>query len=211
MIDTSAIYRNIRLVIATVIGGELSKTKSGKPAIVKARANNTRLEYPFATMDIITIMDANSWLTNRTVDSDGKTVYNTHKHVPIQISVRADSQLSYDLCQRLHKAFSFLTVQDLLQDNLEASIVSTDAVTATPDPLSDRLQEFNSFNVVLGIADIDTDESSFSLEGITVDGNITTPDGEEYTTNPNVLLGIWVDGVWNYDNIWSGTQLWGGE
>lgn len=180
MIDLSAVYRTTRSFIASTIGSELSTGSNGNPAIIKARSKGSRPEYPFATMDILTITDANSYLTNRSTNDAGQTVYATHKLITMQLSVRANSKQSYELTERLNKALTFLPVQDTFITDGNACVVSTEGITATPDPLADRLQEFNSFNLVLGVDDVDTDANSFPLEAVTITATVTDPDGTEY-------------------------------
>lgn len=186
MLDLSRIYRVTRNFIKDTIGDDLSKDGGGNPAIIKARSKGSRPRYPFATMDILTITNANSYLTNRTVNELGQTVYETHKLITIQLSVRANSNESYELTERLNKALTFLPVQDTFIRDGEARVVSTEGTTATPDPLSDRLQEFNSFNLVLGVSDIDTDTNSVPIENIELNGTVTSPEGTEYPSDTTV-------------------------
>jgi hypothetical protein len=182
MINTNDLYTKVREFISNTIGNDLSQI-GGKPAIVKARENGARLQFPFATMDILAITDANSYLTNRYLNDQGYVVYETFKHITFELSVRADSQESYELTQRLNKALSFFSSTNLFNEGINASIVATSPITATPDPLADRLQEFNSFILTLGIIDTDVDENSFPVENTDIDGTLNDPSGTSEDIN----------------------------
>lgn len=183
MLDLGLIYSGVRQIIADSIGTELSQTAGGNPAIVKARQDNTRLSYPFATMDILNIRDANSFITDTSVNNDGHIVYKTDKEVTVQVSIRATSQESYALASRVHKATVFPSVQDGLYASAEATIAEVSDVQAFPDILSDRIQEFNSFNITLRVPDVDADTSSVIIENTDLDGTVTTSDGSVIVTN----------------------------
>lgn len=165
-LNTQNLYKAIKNAIETIDDGdELT-------AIVKARANGTRKQFPFATMDIVGIVDAGSYLTNKITSEDnsqGITTYQVVKDVTFQISVRGKSTISYVLAQKLHFGFKFDDILEGIKTDGMAVVADVSDITTTPDVLNTRLQDINSFNLTLRIID----EVSRDV-GLINNSNITT-------------------------------------
>lgn len=149
-LNTQNLYKAIRNAINSIDDGdELT-------AVVKARSNGTRKQFPFATMDIVGIVDTGSYLTNKTTSEDngqGKLTYQAVKDVTFQISVRGKNTVSYRLAQKLHFGFTFDDILAAIRTDGMAVVADVSDITTTPDVLNTRLQEINSFNVTLRTTD----------------------------------------------------------
>jgi len=176
-LDINNLYKAIGdAITASDDGDELT-------AITRARDNNTRKKFPFATMDIVGIVDSGSNITNKfvklipittegiwtngvwndtevwsNVDTFGgdfvsMLTYQVVKDVTFQISVRGDNDVSYRLAQKLHFAFNFEDILESIQTTSGATVATLSGITTTPDVLNTRLQEINSFNVTLRVID----------------------------------------------------------
>jgi hypothetical protein len=183
-LDLDAIWRGVRDVVEDVIGPDLTQV-SGKAAIVRARNSGTRPKLPYTTIDILSIRDANSYLTNLTLNEEGQDIYETHKEIPISIAVRAAEQKSYNIAQKLHKSFTFISVQDDLKNNINCTITSVEPILSIPEVLSTRLQEFCTFNLILRTSDVDVDTNSFPIENVETVGNIEDAAGNPVDTVSN--------------------------
>lgn len=181
-IDTNSLYTAVIGIVSTRIGDRLSKVGT-KPAIVRAKGGGVMNKYPYATVDIINISDANSYTTNKYLNEAGQWVYETYKDVVFSISVRANNQESYELCNDVHKAFTFRSALDYLEETAGATVRRTEDIIPIPDYLSERVQEFNTFNVTLTVIDIDVDETSSYISGSEIDGTLKDPSGSEENVN----------------------------
>lgn len=176
-------FDNIYLAVWNAISASIGQSTDdlarlgGVPAIVRARESNTELPFPYATMDIITVTDTNSYLTNKYTNNQGHIIYDTHKNVNVQISVRGPQQVSYGLAQRVHKSFTFDSTRAGLRTTAQAVIASITDVTPTPDVLGTENLEANSFNIVLRVNDRDTDTSVTPLENSNITQTIRERDG----------------------------------
>lgn len=194
--DINAMYSGFITSIASSVGSDLYQ-KSGRPAIRRAREKGVKLKQPFVTLDVVGIRDKAGVITRSVFDNaTGLTTYHTHKDVTLAIQVRAGNDESFTIANKLHKTFSFPSVLDALFANIAATITSISNPTPVPDVLSDRLEEFYTFNITFGIDDFIEDASS---------GYITTIDTVTGTYTAPAQLG----GFWNDDGVWSDEGIWG--
>ena len=177
-LDIESIYGAVISIINTRIGPSLS-TMGGRPSIVRAKQDSARPKFPYATVDIVGIKDTNSYLTNKYVNELGQDVYETPKSLMVSISVRANNSESYELCNDVHKAFTFESTLVYLQEQIAASVRTTEPIVPILDALSDRLQEYNTFNVVLAMVDRDVDILSTPIENVEIGGTIKDPSGSD--------------------------------
>ena len=177
-LDLTSLQRAVGDIIASRVGPQLSQL-GGMPSIVRARSNNTKLEYPYATMDIIGIPNPAGDVTNISQDVNGFPVYETHTDIVYQISLRAEDNLSYTLAKTVQRAFSFSNVLTALHDTYGATVTTVSDITPVPDILATRQQEFNLFNVTLRVNDKETVEDIGYITAVEGEGTIVAGDGTE--------------------------------
>tara|TARA_Y100000310_G_scaffold74348_1_gene70506 strand:- start:33444 stop:34055 length:612 start_codon:yes stop_codon:yes gene_type:complete len=200
-LDTQSIYKGIRSAIQDIDNPvEADRELTG---VIKARSRNTRLRFPFATMDIISIQTNGSYLTNKTVserDDQGRINYQTVKDVVIQISVRGSNKDSYRISEKLQFGFEFDDIRSDLKTVTEGVIADVSDITVTPDVLNTSQQEINSFNVTLRV--IDNNERLVDLvESSDITPNLLPPVQQRSL--------IWENGIWNSDGYWYNDTIWG--
>jgi hypothetical protein len=177
-LDMESVYGAVISIINNSIGTRLS-VMGGRPSIIKAKSDAARPKFPYATVDIVGIKDTNSYLTNKYTNELGQEVYETHKSIMVAISVRANNSESYELCNDVHKAFTFENTLVYLQTQIAASVRTTEPIVPILDALSDRLQEYNTFNVVIAMVDRDVDTLSTPIENVEIGGTIKDPSGSD--------------------------------
>ncbi len=165
----------MRELVDARIGSDLSKVGS-HTSIFQARSGFTKPKVPYATLDILSINNTNAFITNLTNNDDGSVTYETHKSIPITIQIRSKDGSSYNLANKLHKAFTFDTVRDKLYADLSAVVIDIGSVDRVPDVLSTKYVEFCTFTVTLGINDIEADNTlGYITEVEQPTGGLTSP------------------------------------
>lgn len=208
-LNTKLLQKAVGDLIADRIGSDLSQLK-GKPSIVSARTGNTQLKYPYATIDIIDIFDSNAAITNVSLDSEGRSVYETHTDVVFQISVRSNNRASYSLARKVHKAFSFETYRNRIYEDAEATIATLSPLNPIPDVLSTTQIEFNVFTVTLRVNDVEVVDEGY-ISNINSTLNLDTGDEVLSTDIENAYVDLWDTDAYQYSGSWVFNDTWGFE
>lgn len=211
-LDTDALREVLGGIITARIGADLSQVQ-GVPAIVSARDKNTKLKYPYATMDIIDIHDTNAAVTSIRKTDGGFPIYTTDTDVVFEVSVRADDFKSYDLARRLHKTFTMRSyLDDLLSKDI--SVASVSNITPVPDVLATRYQEFNTFTLTFRVKDTEIDTSEGYISRVETKGYIVNFSQEPHIVEFDTIgeyVNLWAEGVYQYSGTWVFSDTWGVE
>lgn len=186
MLDTVLIYNKIRQIISDRIGPSLSTSKlkglpDPVPSIISLSTTGTKPHYPYATMNILNITDSASYLTNKYVNTLGQDVYETYKDVLFVVGVRA-GKTSYSLCNTVKRAFILEPTLTYLLDELGATVARTSDIRTGTEALTDRYQNYCTFDVVLRVKDVEVDTDSTPIEATDVTGAVIDGAGNPLNT-----------------------------
>lgn len=210
MIDYKPIFECFKKIIQTVINDPSIE-------IVKARDSGEKPAKLYCTYDIIATTDAAGFLTDSRYDADlGGYIYETHKDITLQLSVRNGAPKNdefqtkvYTLCSKLHKSFIHQKIKYELE-KIGATIRSTDLVRTLVESTATGLGTAQSFNIVITMLDSDFEEFD-PIQGIDIDGTLTDESGNtedidlstgyQPRCSPLELTKISGDGMYEYDSI----------
>lgn len=177
-INYKSIYKAVIEELELSVGSQLSSTINTLPSIYKARGSDlTKANFPFMTVDIGPTVNANSWITSKTLLANQTTEYAVDKDILVTVTCFANKQESYSICQDAHFAMEFAGVSERLKVTANSTIRSISDIDSLPDVLADRLQESNSFDIVLTVRDIVVDTNSWTVETLTIEGSLEEASG----------------------------------
>jgi hypothetical protein len=157
------------------VGGNL-------PAVIRARQEGSKPNYPYATIDVLDTVDESGWLYSETINSNDETVYETNKQILLNYRVYGGNAVS--IAQKLHGFFRLNRVLGDIRNTLGGSVVTVDDVDQLPILLADTYLESASFNIIFNITDTFIDTlGSDSFTTIHLDGTIF----DISTDDPNPL------------------------
>jgi hypothetical protein len=157
------------------VGGNL-------PAVIRARQEGSKPDYPYATIDVLDTVDESGWLYSETINSNDETVYETNKQLLLNYRVYGGNAVS--IAQKLHGFFRLNRVLGDIRNTLGGSVVTVDDVDQLPILLADTYLESASFNIIFNITDTFIDTlGSDSFTTIHLDGTIF----DISTDDPNPL------------------------
>lgn len=172
MIDFKNLYYYMRGHISKRCNIPLDK-------VIPAQTTNSKPSGVFATFDILTISDANSYLTEKYYDdATSEFVYVTVKDVVVQLSVRngspdnTENQINViSLCQDLHKSFTEDSTLHYFSDKAGVSIKSTSSIRSSGDNYPTAIGKVMIFTMRISISD-ETREAAESIGSVGFSGNI---------------------------------------
>lgn len=210
MIDYKPIFECFKKIIQTVVNDPSVE-------IVKARDSGEKPAKLYCTYDIIATTDSAGFLTDSRYDPDlGGYIYETHKDITLQLSVRNGAPKNkefqtkvYSLCSKLHKSFVHQKIKNELE-KIGATIRSTNLVRTLVDSTATGLGTAQSFNVVITMLDSDFEDFD-PIQGVDVGGTLTGDAGNiedidlatgyKPSCSPLELTKISGNGVYDYDSI----------
>lgn len=188
-INYDAILDKFILVAQEALPTQLSLigVSANLPAVIRARQDGPKPDYPYATIDVLDTVDESAWLGSENIDSNDLTVYETNKNVLLNYRVYGGNAVS--IAQRLHGFFRINRVLGGIRSTTGGSVVTVDDVDQLPILLADTYLESASFNIVFNITDTFVDTlgsdsfttvilgSTVSIEGdpTPLVGSITVP------------------------------------
>lgn len=200
MIDFKEVYRVLRNVIIT-------RTGLDPRVVIRLNQTGAKPKEMFAGLDIIDIQDSNSYLTDKIFDEvNDQYIYKTHKNIFIRMSVHngnpenQDDQMDVStVCNSVHKAFTEELVLGYIYDQLEATVLSTGAITPTYDSLPTGYGAASFFTVVLCMID-ETVEDNTPIEIIETpimdsDGDGVEDIDDRFPYDPNESVDTDGDGI----------------
>lgn len=183
MLDYDAILDKFVAVAREPLVADLSFIGQNNdiPAVIRARSNGVKPDYPYVVTDITDERDEDGWVLNQYLESNQET-YVTPKQLIIAYTVFGGQAIS--LANKLHGYFRRDSVRGSFRTDLEGSIVNVLNIVQRPLLIADQYVESATFNIIFNINDIDTFSGDL-FDTINVDGTNYSP-----TTTEPILTNL---------------------
>jgi hypothetical protein len=147
------------------------------PAVIRARQDGPKPDYPYVTIDVLDTVDESGWLYSETINSNDETVYETNKQLLLNYRVYGGNAIN--LAQKLHGFFRLNRVLGDIRSTTGGSVVIVDGVDQLPILLAETFLESASFNITFNITDtfVDT-QGSDSFNKVVLTGEIFDGTGD---------------------------------
>lgn len=144
--------------------------ESSLKAILRARQNQPKEDYPYMVIDILDVTQENGYITDDTlVDDNDNTIYQTNYQILILFRVYGAGSLPI-----INQLETYFRIDDVLgRINLETggNVVETQPISSLPTQLADRWEESAAFNLVFNITDSNVYDESI-IETIDLGGKL---------------------------------------
>jgi hypothetical protein len=173
-LDIKSITNTFIAIAAKEVGSQLSTIrKSGVmvPAVILARDTQTKPDYPYIVVDIITIDDSGSWRIAQGVNEAGEPWVASYYRILFQYTVYGPDSLS--IAHSLKGKFRVDRVLNDVETGTSGKVEDVFAVSSLPERLSSRYLEVAAFNLSLTMTDIVIDAETGVIANISLDGSLT--------------------------------------
>lgn len=144
------------------------------PNVYQARPDNPELPYPSIIVDIIDTREQHSWVTNRYVNGDDSTVYETNYNITINFRCYGTSENSNasSILNQLQGYFRFSRIADEITELTGGELITVDSIESLPVLRANKYIESASFNIIFGITDSSVDSSSGVITSTSLEGEM---------------------------------------
>lgn len=147
------------------------------PAVIRARQDGVKPNYPYITIDALDTVDESGWLTHTFIDDNDLTVVETNKQILLNYRVYGGNAIN--IANILYGFFRLNRVLGDIRTTLGGSVVSTSDIDQLPILLSDEYLESASFNLVFNITDSFVDTlGSDAFDTVNLEGEVFDGEGD---------------------------------
>jgi hypothetical protein len=181
-------FENIRSkfvsIVRDAVGTDLSFIAGTYPAVIIARPDTPKPDYPYVVVDTLSTQQENGWLYNSYANENDFLTYETNYEVLFQFRVYGGDSIS--IANKLEGYFRLNRVLDEFTTDTGGNIVNTNPIQSLPELLADKYVESASFTLVMNITDTFVDDSEECvIENVHLDGELAVgeddPDPLQFT------------------------------
>ncbi len=186
MLDLEPIRNKFIAIAREGVGEHLSTTGTGLDelaSVMRQRIDGIKPNYPYITVDVLSIEDESGWEIAKGIDDyDGTVFTETVKQLLIVYRVYGSNNEqdvdSLFIANKLNGYLKLASIRDGIRDDLNGSIVSIFGVDSNPVLLVDRYLESASFNLIFNAVDRtnETEEGSGEIDTISLDPDLGDED-----------------------------------
>lgn len=171
--DIKNVYKGLRSVIEDVVGDQLTTFEnSGIPAIFQTRQKPYK-QYPYITINHLSIKEVGGWLKNLSVDDNDNTTY-TYEYQALFLITCAGKDAE-SILTTLKRRFSWPSVREKLYTDSEDTAVFQRSfdIRNIEEFLETDYEPKASLEITINFETTETDVDSTIIETVEIDGELT--------------------------------------
>lgn len=188
MIDTDAVYQCFIDRAREALPTQLSMIgpQADIPAVIKSRQVGAKPEYPYVTVDMITISETHGDTTAEYLNAQNLPVIETHYKILMQYTVYGGDAMN--IGQRLRGYFRLPQALAAITADTTGTLEDTFDVISRPEALSTEFLEVAALQLTMNISDCISDTQSGVFDTINLNGEMKYRDDPDPSNAVDITI-----------------------